>query len=124
MPHLSPFRQEFLPYLAERTIGVREHEDGDGRSKIYRKPLDSSRFGRFLMVTAMSLLAVCTIGEASAQPIEIVALGDSNTAGDGVGKRHAWPTLVEATLRAEGLDVTIRNAGVSGDTKGEALARL
>jgi acyl-CoA thioesterase-1 len=51
-------------------------------------------------------------------------LGDSNTAGDGVGRRHAWPTLVEAMLRAEGLDVTIRNAGVSGDTTGEALARL
>jgi acyl-CoA thioesterase-1 len=27
-------------------------------------------------------------------------------------------------LRGEGLDVTIRNAGVSGDTTGEALARL
>jgi acyl-CoA thioesterase-1 len=86
--------------------------------------LDSSRFGRLLIVTAMGLLAVCAAGTASAQPIEIVALGDSNTAGDGVGKRHAWPTLVEAMLRAEGHEVTIRNAGASGDTTGEALARL
>jgi acyl-CoA thioesterase-1 len=70
------------------------------------------------------LIAAAGIGEARAAPIEIVALGDSNTAGDGVGKRHAWPTHVEAMLRAEDLDVTIRNAGVSGDTTGEALARL
>ena len=59
-----------------------------------------------------------------AQPIEIVAFGDSNTAGDGVGKNYAWPALVQKMLRAKGYDVTIRNAGASGDTTAEALARF
>jgi acyl-CoA thioesterase-1 len=76
------------------------------------------------MAVAIGLIAACQTGEVLAQPVEIIALGDSNTAGDGVGKRHAWPTLVEAMLRAEGSEVTIHNAGVSGDTTGEALARL
>ncbi len=68
----------------------------------------------------MLLVAFATEG-ASARP---VAFGDSNTAGDGVGKSHAWPALVERLLRAKGYDVTIRNAGASGDTTAEALARF
>jgi acyl-CoA thioesterase-1 len=120
MAHLSPFRQEFLSYL--RGISSREREDG--RAEINRKNPDSGRFGRFLIALAISLLASCQMSEAWARPAEIVALGDSNTAGDGVGERFAWPALVETMLRGEGLDVTIRNAGVSGDTTDEALARL
>jgi acyl-CoA thioesterase-1 len=100
-------------------------DQGDtGRAKINGKTLDLGRFACFLGVVALGLLAVCGTGEARAQPIEIVALGDSNTAGDGVGRNHAWPALVEAMLRAEGYEVTIRNAGASGDTTGEALARF
>jgi acyl-CoA thioesterase-1 len=70
------------------------------------------------------LLPAFATADALAQPVEVVAFGDSNTAGDGVGKRHAWPSLVEAMLRAKGHDVTIRNAGASGDTTGEALGRF
>lgn len=54
----------------------------------------------------------------------VVALGDSNTAGDGIVASAAWPAELERLLRANGHDVLIRNEGVSGDTTGEALARL
>ena len=61
---------------------------------------------------------------AFAETREIVALGDSNTNGDGIIRASAWPAQLEKLLRAKGHDVKIRNAGVSGDTTGEALARL
>jgi acyl-CoA thioesterase-1 len=59
-----------------------------------------------------------------AQPIGIVALGDSNTAGFGVGRDHAFPAQLERLLRAAGHDVQVWNAGVSGDTFEAMLARL
>ena len=122
MAHLSPFRQGFRIMILPKPPYVLLNQGRDGRGKINRKPLDSRRFGDFLLVAAIGLLAVG--GAASAQPVEVVAFGDSNTAGDGVGRNHAWPALVEAMLRAEGHEVTIHNAGASGDTTGEALARF
>jgi acyl-CoA thioesterase I len=59
-----------------------------------------------------------------AKPITIVALGDSNTNGDGVVRAYAWPALLEALLRQKGHDVRIINAGVSGDTTADGLTRL
>lgn len=56
--------------------------------------------------------------------LTILALGDSLTAGYGLLAEQAWPALVQARLQAEGLDVHIINAGVSGDTTGGGLARL
>ena len=53
----------------------------------------------------------------------IVALGDSLTAGLGLEIEDAYPTLLERQLRAEGLEVTVVNAGVSGDTTAAGLRR-
>jgi acyl-CoA thioesterase I len=60
---------------------------------------------------------------AAAEPIRIVALGDSLTAGSGLPRSAAFPARLEAALRARGHAVEIINAGVSGDTSG-GLARL
>jgi lysophospholipase L1-like esterase len=62
--------------------------------------------------------------ETLSQPIGIVALGDSNTAGYGVGRDRAFPAYLERMLRAAGHDVQVWNAGVSGDTFERLLARL
>ena len=59
-----------------------------------------------------------------AEPVEIVALGDSLTAGYGLGPGEAFPEQLEAALKARGHDVTVANAGVSGDTASDGLARL
>ncbi|MEZ5925389.1 MAG: arylesterase [Hyphomicrobiaceae bacterium] len=54
----------------------------------------------------------------------VVALGDSLTAGYGLAQADSFPVRLEAALRARGYDVTVVNAGVSGDTIEDGLARL
>jgi acyl-CoA thioesterase I len=54
----------------------------------------------------------------------IVALGDSLTAGLGVGADEAYPALLEARLRREGFTYRVVNAGVSGDTSAGGLRRI
>ena len=61
---------------------------------------------------------------ANAEPIQIVALGDSLTAGFGLDPGQSFPEQLEAALKARGHDVTVANAGVSGDTASDGLARL
>ena len=61
---------------------------------------------------------------AEAKPMRIVALGDSLTAGYGVLSQEAFPDRLEAALKERGHDVDIINAGVSGDTVADGLARL
>jgi len=55
---------------------------------------------------------------------EILAFGDSLTAGLGLPADEAFPAQLEARLKAEGVEVKIVNAGVSGDTTTDGLARL
>jgi acyl-CoA thioesterase-1 len=59
---------------------------------------------------------------AAARP-RIVFLGDSLTAGLGVGADQAYPALVGRRLREAGLDFEVVNAGVSGDTSAGGLRR-
>lgn len=54
----------------------------------------------------------------------ILAFGDSLFAGFGVGLENSYPTQLEQALRAEGLNVRIANAGVSGDTSAAGRQRL
>ena len=54
----------------------------------------------------------------------VLALGDSLFAGYGLRPEAAYPQRLEAALRARGLNVRVANAGVSGDTTADGLARL
>ncbi len=54
----------------------------------------------------------------------ILALGDSLFAGYGLRPDQAYPPRLEAALRAKGINVRVTNAGVSGDTTADGLARL
>ena len=60
---------------------------------------------------------------AAARTLRLVALGDSLTAGLGLAPGKAFPDRLEAALRAKGWDVKVMNAGVSGDTAADGLAR-
>lgn len=53
-----------------------------------------------------------------------MAFGDSLTAGYGLTVRDGFVPRLEAALKAEGYNVTIVNAGVSGDTTAGGKARL
>jgi acyl-CoA thioesterase-1 len=61
---------------------------------------------------------------ATAEPVRIVAFGDSNTAGFRVQNDHAYPAQLERALRAKGYDVRVLNSGVSGNTSSMGLARI
>ncbi len=63
-------------------------------------------------------------GPAIAGTTTILALGDSLTAGYGLGAGKSFPDKLQEALKAKGLDVTIINAGVSGDTAAQGAARL
>lgn len=78
------------------------------------------------MLKLFSVLAVLVLmaGGATAAPKTILALGDSLTAGLGVGPAEAFPAKLEAALKAKGQDVKVINAGVSGDTAADGAARL
>ena len=56
--------------------------------------------------------------------MHIVALGDSLLAGYGLRTEEAYPPRLEAALRARGINAQVVNAGVSGDTTADGLARL
>lgn len=71
----------------------------------------------FVMLTAASRLA-------SAEPLSGVGFGDSLMAGYQLAPGEGFPEKLQAALTAEGHDVTIANAGVSGDTTSGGLARL
>src|SRR5262252_4623131 len=60
---------------------------------------------------------------ASSRP-RIAVLGDSLTAGLGVAKTAAYPSLLQERIDAAGLNYEVVNAGVSGDTSAGGLARL
>ena len=57
-------------------------------------------------------------------PVQIVAFGDSLTAGYGLPAAAAFPAKLEKALNAKGEGVAVSNAGVSGDTAAGGLARL
>ncbi|MEO8241056.1 MAG: arylesterase [bacterium] len=59
-----------------------------------------------------------------AEKLTIVALGDSLTAGYGLAPDLGFVPVLQGWLKANGYDVTVENAGVSGDTTAGGLARL
>lgn len=65
-----------------------------------------------------------TAAAVQAQPVRIVFLGDSLTAGYGLPGEQAFPALLEAMLREKNLQVTVVNAGISGDTTAGGLRRI
>lgn len=79
------------------------------------------RYGVILVVVNLLMAAAAP---AQAEPLRILALGDSLTAGYGLAADQSFPAQLEAALRARGHDVRVINAGVSGDTSAGGLARL
>jgi acyl-CoA thioesterase-1 len=59
-----------------------------------------------------------------ATPIHIVALGDSLTAGYGLADKDGFVPRLQAALAKNGTAADVANAGVSGDTASDVLARL
>lgn len=74
---------------------------------------------------ARSLAALLlTALPAFAQPVTVAALGDSLTQGYGLPQDEGLVPQLQAWLRASGAEVTLINAGVSGDTSAGGLSRV
>jgi acyl-CoA thioesterase-1 len=84
------------------------------------------RLGAALRAGLLAAVAGLTVAAAplSAAPVRLLAFGDSLTHGYGLAAGETFPDQLEAALRAEGLDVTVINAGNSGDTTAGGRARL
>ena len=74
------------------------------------------------------LLPACPLllgaAPARAKPIRLVAFGDSLMAGYQLPDAAGFAPRLQAALQAQGHDVTVVDAGVSGDTSADGLARL
>src|SRR5262245_57352550 len=81
---------------------------------------------RFVRLAALAWIVAAGVGPSWAQdrPLKIVAFGDSLTAGFQLPASGAFPARLERALKAKGHNVTVINAGVSGDTSTGGLARV
>ena len=72
-------------------------------------------------------LAIQGVGRPQASSDDwprIAVLGDSLTAGLGLDIEEAFPTVLEQALLRDGYELTVINAGVSGDTTAAGLRRV
>lgn len=89
-------------------------------------------YGRFAAmvnsrIAALAVLLFCVAAlPANAQtgPVKLAILGDSLAAGYGLAPAQAFPTRLDAALKAQNRNVTIINHGVSGDTTAGGLERI
>ena len=83
-------------------------------------------------IVASAVLGATLVACSSSSPVapepatasKVVVLGDSLTAGFGLRTDEAMPARLQEHVRAAGLPHVVVNAGVSGDTTGDAVARL
>lgn len=77
-----------------------------------------------LMAAIAALVAGSFSASAAQRTMKLIAFGDSLTAGLGLSADASFPVRLERALKARGHDVSVQNAGVSGDTASGGLARL
>lgn len=63
-------------------------------------------------------------GQAAARTLQVVAFGDSLSAGFQLPEDASFPAQLETALKADGFDVAVANAAVSGDTASGGLERV
>jgi acyl-CoA thioesterase I len=70
------------------------------------------------------ILVLLSAAAAAAEEKSILVVGDSLSAAYGIARERGWVALLEARLKREGLDYSVVNASISGDTSGGGRARL
>ena len=82
----------------------------------------------FKAATAQFIVISCALlaahfAQAQDKPVQLVGFGDSLMAGYQLPPTDSYTAQLEAALKARNVNVTITNAGVSGDTTSGGLAR-
>jgi acyl-CoA thioesterase-1 len=76
------------------------------------------------VLKALLVVLLAALPAHAAEPLLVLALGDSLTAGYQLKPAESFPAQLEAALRREGRNVRVHNGGVSGDTSAQGKARL
>ena len=71
-----------------------------------------------------ALIIAMNVLNSQASDYTILAFGDSLTAGYGLPAENGFTHKLEQKLKKDGLNITVFNGGVSGDTSSGGLARL
>ncbi len=98
-------------------------------SRVQNRPggdLRPPRYGaaRACVNAGLLLAAWLTAGAALADPLRVLAFGDSLTAGYGLPAADGFPARLAVALAAAGVAARVIDGGVSGDTTAGGLARL
>ncbi len=97
------------------------------------KPENAARNARALAQVVGILALVNVFGGLAApadalaqpgKPVQIVAFGDSLSAGYGLKSSQSFPSQLQRQLKKRGHNAVVTNAGVSGDTTAAGLKRL
>lgn len=82
--------------------------------------------GLLLAMLALPFTAVAgeTLREKAADPKKLMVFGDSLVAGYGIAITDSFPAQLEKKLQADGRNIKVINAGVSGDTTSAGVTRL
>lgn len=85
-----------------------------------------SRYGAFepMRKVMAGLIFVLAAAGAQADPVRITAFGDSLVQGYGLPQGQGWVPQLQGWLDAQGEEVELINAGVSGDTTAGGAARI
>jgi acyl-CoA thioesterase-1 len=76
------------------------------------------------LLSTVLLAVMVSASPALAAAVKILALGTSLTQGYGLPPGTEFTVQLQAALKRDGMDATVTNAGVSGDTTAGGLARL
>jgi acyl-CoA thioesterase I len=76
------------------------------------------------LASTILIAAVAYFAVMPACSAQIVALGASATAGYGLPPSDSFPSQLQAMLQAKGSSTRVINAGVSGETTAQVLARV
>ena len=79
---------------------------------------------RLRLLTILATLWLPSGATAAAEPVRILALGDSLTAGFGLKPAEGFTAQLQRALQERGVAAEVINGGVSGDTTAGGLARL
>ncbi|MGU3454427.1 arylesterase [Methylobacterium fujisawaense] len=123
---MTSMAREVLGWLRTWLHGPRGHRDmGSALGPRHDGGAVFRRTALFAAALAVLMVPFMTAPQAAPNgPVKLVALGDSLTAGYRLPADAAFPTVLERLLKAKGEDVTVSNAGVSGDTATGGLDRV
>ena len=76
------------------------------------------------LLAALLHLGMAAPNAMSAEPLKILALGDSLTSGYGLPPGEGFTDQLGQALKDQGVAVRVINGGVAGDTSADGLARL